>query len=353
MIIKSLKLTNYRNHNDLHLIPDESVNLIIGDNGTGKTNILEAVHLLSTTKSFRAKYDRDLISYDKEFALIEARIESSTETEKLQLQIIKTPRSEHTSKKTAKLNNVSKSLNNFTHYLKSVLFTPEDIELITGSPSLRRKFMDLVLYQVEESYRKNLRKYLKAVRQRNKLLEKINLSGEGEDQLPYWNSQLLELGEYIQQKRSEFFAQLNNYFNNSENPHYRYSKTLEIIYEKNVLDTKRLLEYKNREIAAKRTLLGPHLDDFSLLFENREMSQFSSRGEQRTAVFLMKIAEYEYIRSKTNDLPVLLLDDIFSELDPEHKESILSFINSKQTLITSTTDNDLPGANIAKTINLN
>lgn len=353
MIIKNIKLTNYRNHLSLDFIPHERTTLIIGDNGTGKTNILEAVHLLATSKSFRAKYDRDLISYDKEFALIEARIESAQDEEKLQMQISKTPRSEHTSKKMVKINNVAKSLNNFTHFLKSVLFTPEDIEIITGSPSLRRKFMDLLLYQVELGYKKNLRKYLRTVRQRNKLLEKINEDGIGQDQLPYWNDKLLEFGENIQQKRSELFLHLNNYFQQRENPYYKYSEYLEVIYQKNNLDTKKLVEYKNREIAAKRTLMGPQLDDFSLLYNKREMSQFSSRGEQRTAMFLMKIAEYEFIHAKTNDLPVLLLDDIFSELDPEHKESILSFIDSKQTLITSTTDTDLPESRIAKTINLN
>jgi DNA replication and repair protein RecF len=161
------------------------------------------------------------------------------------------------------------------------------------------------------------------------------------------------LGEYIQNKRAELFAQINNYLAERENPHHKYSKELEVKYNKSSLDTKRLLEYKQREIAAKRTLIGPHLDDFTLLRRGRDMAQFSSRGEQRTAVFLLKIAEYEFIKNKTDLQPVLLLDDIFSELDPEHKESILSFIKGKQTLITSTTDRDLPEIYIAKTINLN
>jgi DNA replication and repair protein RecF len=149
MIIKSLKLKNYRNHQNFHLIPSDETNLLIGDNGTGKTNVLEAVNVLSTTKSFRARYDRDLISYGKEFALIESKVETPEGIDDLQLQIIKTPRSHKTSKKKVKINNVAKSLNNFTHHLKSVLFTPEDIDVITGSPSLRRKFVDMLLYQAE------------------------------------------------------------------------------------------------------------------------------------------------------------------------------------------------------------
>jgi len=294
MIIKNLKLTNYRNHNNLKLSFDSSINLLVGDNGVGKTNILESIHLLSSTKSFRAKYDSDLISHDKEFALIEAEISSQDESDKILMQIRRTERSERTSVKKVKINNVAKSLSNFTHYLKSVLFSPEDIDI----------------------------------------------------------GKILELGEYIQQKRSEMLEQFNNYFQSSENPYSRYSHNIQTVYEQNLIDTKRLHEYKNREVAAKTTLVGPHRDDFTFYLQQKDMSQFASRGEQRTAMFLMKLAEFNYIYSTLNIKPILLLDDIFSELDPEHREAILSFIQDQQTLITTSSDKELPEMYISKTITL-
>jgi len=352
MIIKNLKLTNYRNHNNLKLSFDSSINLLVGDNGVGKTNILESIHLLSSTKSFRAKYDSDLISHDKEFALIEAEISSQDESDKILMQIRRTERSERTSVKKVKINNVAKSLSNFTHYLKSVLFSPEDIDIITGSPSLRRKCIDLVLYQVDSKYKKYSVNYQKAVRRRNKILELISETGSGQDQLPYWNGKILELGEYIQQKRSEMLEQFNNYFQSSENPYSRYSHNIQTVYEQNLIDTKRLHEYKNREVAAKTTLVGPHRDDFTFYLQQKDMSQFASRGEQRTAMFLMKLAEFNYIYSTLNIKPILLLDDIFSELDPEHREAILSFIQDQQTLITTSSDKELPEMYISKTITL-
>jgi len=352
MIIESLKLTNFRNHKTLKLGFDPNINLLVGDNGVGKTNILEAIHLLSSTKSFRAKYDSDLIAHSKEFTLIEAEISTQEDVDKIQMQIKRTERSEKTTVKKVKINRVAKSLSSFTHHLKSVLFSPEDIDVITGSPSLRRKYLDLVLYQIDSKYKKRSTVYQKAVRRRNKILELISETGTGQDQLPFWNSKILEMGEYIQQKRTDLLEQFNHFFHSSENPYSKYSHSLKTVYEQNLIDTKRLLEYKNREIAAKTTLVGPHRDDFTFYLQQKDMSQFASRGEQRTAMFLMKLAEFNYIYSKLNVKPLLLLDDIFSELDPEHREAILSFIKDQQTIITTSSDKELPEMYISKTITL-
>ncbi len=352
MIIKSLKLTNFRNYTGLDLSFDSDINVLVGDNGVGKTNILEAIYLLSTTRSFRARYDSDLISYDQNFTNIEAEISSDEETDKILMQIVRTERSDKTSVKKVKLNNVAKPLSKFTHHLKSVLFSPEDIDVITGSPSQRRKYLDLILFQVDTKYKKCSSDYQKAVRRRNKVLELISETGSGADQLPYWNDKILEQGEYIQQKRSEVLAFFNSYFRSSSNPYSNYSHGLKTSYEQNLIDTKRLLEYKSREIGARTTLIGPHRDDFTLYLQEKDMAQFASRGEQRTAMFLMKLAEFQYIFSKLDIKPVLLLDDIFSELDPEHKEAILSFINSQQTIITTASVAELPDMNISNTITL-
>lgn len=352
MNIKRLKLTNYRNHQNLTLEFSPDINIIIGDNGTGKTNILEAINLLSTSRSFRARYDSDLIAHREEFTLIEAEISLEQESDKIQMQIKRTERSENTSVKKVKVNNVARSLSKFTHHLKSVLFSPEDIDIITGSPSQRRKYLDLVLFQVDTKYKKQTTAYQKAVRRRNKILELILENGSGHDQLPYWNNKILELGEYIQQKRQELVLYFNNYFDSADNPYSNYSHNLKVEYEQNLIDTKRLRNYKSREIGAKTTLIGPHRDDFILLLQQKDMSQFSSRGEQRTAMFLMKLAEFKYIYSKLDIKPVLLLDDIFSELDPEHREAVLSFINDQQTIMTTSTATELPDIEISNTIEL-
>jgi len=354
MIINSIKLKNYRNYKDIKLNFDPNINLLVGDNGVGKTNILEAAHLLSSAKSFRAKYDSDLISYNKEFALIEATIsdQSTKDQDSIQIQIARTDRSPNTSSKKVKINNVAKSLSKFTHHLKTVLFSPEDIDIITGSPSHRRKYLDLILFQIDPKYKKCSTDYTKAVRRRNKILELINETGKGADQLPYYNSQILTLGEYMQQKREGLLSYFNNFFNSAENPYSIYAEELKIEYIINRMSTKRLNDYKQKEIAARNTLIGPHRDDFTLFLRNRDMAQFASRGEQRTAMFLMKLAEFNYIYSLLNIKPVLLLDDIFSELDTEHKEAILSFINNQQTLITTSSASDIPDIHISNTINL-
>lgn len=354
MIIKILNLKNYRNYQQTNVEFDPNVNLIVGDNGVGKTNILEAIHLLSSAKSYRAKYDSDLINYDKEFALVEATITSNDQkdTDNLQIQIARTDRSPNTSTKKVKINNVAKSQSKFTHHLKTVLFSPEDIDIITGSPSQRRKYLDLVLYQVDQKYKKCTTDYTKAIRRRNKILELINETGSGADQLPYYNSKILKLGEYIQQKREELITYFNNFFTSSQNPYAIYATDLKVTYDKNAIDTKRLKDYKQKEIAAKNTLIGPHRDDFIIYQKNKDMAQFASRGEQRTAMFLLKLAEFYYIYSLLEIKPVLLLDDIFSELDTDHKEAILTFINNQQTLITTSTAADIPKIHISKTINL-
>lgn len=352
MILKNIKLSNYRNHSKLELDFDPAVNLISGPNGIGKTNILEAINLLATTKSFRAKYDRDLINHERDFTKVEATVETPDDNENLQLQIAKTERSERTSVKKVKVNNVARSLSKFSHFLKCVVFSPEDLDIITGSPSLRRRYLDSVLYQTDSKYKKTLNDYQKAVRSRNKLLEAINETGSGRDQLPFWNDKVLELGTYIQEKRTSFVAHVNNYLESRDNPYARYANKLKIVYTPNEVSTKRINEYAEREIITRTTLIGPHRDDFSIEQAGADMAQFASRGEQRTAVFLLKLAEFAFIKNQTDVKPILLLDDIFSELDAQHKEAILSFINDNQTIITSASAQELPEVYISKTIKL-
>ena len=336
MKINDLTLTNFRNHNNLKINFDSNVTLITGDNGSGKSTILEAIYILSVGRLKASRYDRDLIQYGKDFCSVKANIQTKEDDLDMELQIIKSERFDNASIKKAKINKVVKSIQYFTGVFNSVLFSPGDIQLITGSPSERRKYIDNILSQIDLDYKRNLNNYLQATRQRNKLLENINKGFGGQNEIGFYTDQILNHGKAIQEKRSKMFEDIepivSKYGRNLNN-----KKTeLKINYKKNEISEERLQEYKSREIAAMTTLLGPHRDDFEILFDGHDISNFGSRGEQRSCVLSLKIAEMEFIEKKKGDKPVLLLDDIFSELDGKHQEAVTNCIENNQTILTST-----------------
>jgi len=332
MQINKLTLKNFRNHLDKNLTFTDNINLILGPNGVGKTNVLEAIHLVSTTKSIKAQYDKDLINYDKSFCTIV--LENPKDT--LELQIIKGEQSENTSRKTAKVNKTPKALSYFVGMFNSVLFTPQDIDLVTGSPSIRRKYLDMVLIQTSEGYKKTLSLYNKAVRQRNKLLEKLSESGFGFGQLDYWNEQILNLGTIIQRRRLDFFETIREIIREYNYKLNNRDSDLKVFYKMNEISKDRMEKYKDTEIAAKTTLVGPHRDDFEILFDGKNIAYFGSRGQQRTALLALKLSEKDFIEQKIGEKPLLLLDDVFSELDSKHKNTVMEVVKDHQTIITST-----------------
>ncbi|GIW69821.1 MAG: hypothetical protein KatS3mg101_0568 [Patescibacteria group bacterium] len=209
MKISELKLINFRNHKKFSAELNHDLILITGSNGTGKTNILEAINLLSTGKSFRAKYDRDMINYNASFTTANATTQNSSGEYKLEVQIIKGDNSSNMSVKKAKVNKVPKSLTLFSGIFNSVMFSPEDLNIIIGSPSERRKYIDSILIQTDRNYKRSLSSYVKAVRQRNKILERIAEEGRGQDELGYWTAKCIETGQYIQEQRSKLFVHFN------------------------------------------------------------------------------------------------------------------------------------------------
>jgi len=336
MKIDNIKLTNFRNHTDLKIIFDDEMTLITGNNGSGKSTILEAIHILSTGRTKASKYDKDLIRYEKDFCTVEAEIKTNDQEFNMELQIIKSEKFENASVKKAKINKVIKSMQYFTGIFNSVLFSPQDIQLITGSPSERRKYMDEMISQIDIDYKRSLNNYLRAVRQRNKLLEKINKGFGGQNEIGFYTDQILNNGKIIQEKREEMFDDLAPIILANGKTLNNKNTILKINYKKNEINEERLEEYKSREIAAMTTLLGPHRDDFEIFFNGHNVSNFGSRGEQRGCVLSLKIAEIEFIEKKKNDRPVLLLDDIFSELDSNHQLAVMESIKNKQTIFTST-----------------
>ena len=329
-------LKNYRNYEAFkQKFKDDSI-IVVGKNGAGKTNLLEAIHLLSTGKSSRARYDRDLINYDEKFCTVGGVIERTDGTTEMQLQVIKEDGDSNRSKKKYKLNKVFKTYKEFIGKFNSVLFMPEDIRLLTGSPSRRRNYLDDVIKQTDTQYKKAVIDYIKAVRRRNRILEKIGDTSVGKDYLDYWTNKILEEGQYIQEKREG----LIKYF---EKRLSKYSKDLNtkeaevnIKYKPSLISKERFSEYKNKEIEARTTLIGPHRDDFSIDFDRYNISEFGSRGQQRSTLLALKMCEIDYIEYNNKERPVLLLDDIFSELDMKHQESVLEIIPKQQTIITCT-----------------
>jgi len=221
-----------------------------------------------------------------------------------------------------------------------VLFRPEDIELVLGSPSKRRGYMDSVLEQVDREYRRSNLSYQKGLRQRNKLLERIR-EGEAErKQLLFWNRLLIKNGEVVEEKRREWIE-----FVNQELKEKKLELGLE--YDKSVISEARLSKYSEAEIAAAKTLVGPHRDDFMFIAQRKgklkkDLGIYGSRGEQRMAVLAIKLAELEFVKLKTESKPVLLLDDIFSELDHEHRDEVLSLLEKQQTVVTTTDEHLIP-----------
>lgn len=334
MTLHHLQLQNFRNFSKKELKFSPDTTLTIGPNTSGKTNILEAIFLLATGKSFRAGVEKEMISSGKELARIKGEIKDKEGKETLEIVLtIGQVAGERAAKKRYLINGVGKRMMDFVGKLRCVLFGPEDLEIIVNSPSIRRDYLNSVLEQVDRDYRRASLSYQKGLRQRNKLLEQIREEGRPRSVLFFWDKLLVENGEIITQKRKEFIEFIN------EQPEL-FGK-MRLNYDKSIISPERLARYEKQEIVAGVTLVGPHRDDFVVGIMNqksriRNLHIYGSRGEQRVAVFSLKLAELEFMAEKTEERPVLLLDDIFSELDHAYRKRLLEVIPKQQTIITTT-----------------
>lgn len=331
--------------------------ILLGANASGKTSILEAIFFLAIGKSFRASSDTECISFGKELARIKGITQSpnypitqlsnqqinieieKNKEENIDLELVLT-RGEVMKVKTPlkkySVNKVSKRSGDFVGRLKAVLFWPEDLQLVTDSPSLRRKYLDFVLIQTDREYHRTLISYERAIRQRNSLLEAIRERGAHRHQLLFWDQLLIKAGEYISKKRLEYIDFSNNF--KFQIPNFKLAN-YRLDYDNSIISRDRLDQYANEEIAAGVTLVGPHRDDIKFRIKNEDyidLAHYGSRGEQRLAVLWLKMAELSYIESVTAEKPVLLLDDILSELDHEHRQIIFDIIDGQQTIFTTT-----------------
>jgi len=352
MYLKSVDLQNFRSYRKKKFEFVENTTLLIGDNAIGKTNILEAIYLLAMGKSFRATREQQMILYGEEIGRVKGEIDEDPpagETGPLvgetgELEIVLTVgevEGQRAQRKRYLINGVGKRKMDFVGRLKCVLFRPEDIELVLGSPSNRRDYLDGVLEQIDKKYRRSNLAYQKGLRQRNKLLEKIR-EGEAErKQLLFWNKMLIKNGEIIFKEREKYLMWVNQELRKKQSD-------LRLEYDNSRVSEKRLEQYSNQEIAAGKTLVGPHRDDFKFIAQRKgkaekDLSIYGSRGEQRMAVLRVKLSELEYVSEMIEDRPVLLLDDIFSELDHKHRGEVLRLLVKQQTIITIADEHLIPG----------
>jgi len=333
MRVIDLKLQNFRNHKKCSFNFLDTT-IIVGENTTGKTSILEALYMLSHGKSFKAEKDTDTINDNTDFSKAEGLIDE--EDGETRLSIIIAIRNNRPVKKYM-VNNVGRYQTEFISHFLTVLFTPEDLEIITDSPSLRREYINSVLIQADKHYRIALSLYEKALKSRNRMLY-LTREGKkrfGADEFEYWDNLLIGNGQLITKYRREFVE----FVNNAEKAIFKF----ELNYDKSIVSKERLDKYKNEELAAAKTLVGPQRDDFIFKFEKgKSIKEFGSRGEQRLTILQIKLIEALFLIEKTGKTPVILLDDIFSELDEHNIHKVLDLLPHHQVIITTTHEEFIP-----------
>lgn len=334
MIIKSLEVADYRNYDSLHIDFSSGTNILYGDNAQGKTNILEAIYMSATTKSHKGSKDKDVVNFNKEEAHIRTYLEKEGIETRVDMHLRKSK-----SKGIAIDGQKIKKAAQLLGLLNVVFFSPEDLSIIKNGPAERRRFVDMELCQLDQFYLYNLNNYNKIVNQRNKLLKDMYFNPSLRDTLNIWDSQLVSFGSKIIERRKLFVEQLNEIIIEI---HRRLSggrEDLLIRYEPDVMieDYGRALSAnQERDVKLKQTTTGPHRDDFSFLVGDIDIRKFGSQGQQRTAALSLKLSEIELVRKMTKDNPVLLLDDVLSELDSNRQNYLLSTIGNIQTIITCT-----------------
>ena len=334
MIIKSLELADYRNYEDLVIHFDRGTNILIGDNAQGKTNILEAIYVAATTKSHKGSKDSEMIRFDREEGHIRTILEKDGVSVRIDMHLRK-----NKSKGIAVDGNKLKKAADLLGLCNVVLFSPEDLSIIKDGPSERRRFVDMELCQLDSFYLYNLNNYNKIVNQRNKLLKDMIMNSSLQETLSIWDMQLVSFGSKMIERRILFVEQLNEIIYEIHKRLTGGREEIKIVYEPNVSIEdfeSRLKGSQMRDIKAKITSVGPHRDDFCFMVDGIDIRRYGSQGQQRTAALSLKLAEIELVKKITGDTPILLLDDVLSELDCKRQNQLLGSIGEIQTIITCT-----------------
>ena len=334
MKIRSLKLKNYRNYDLLKLDFDGAANIFYGDNAQGKTNILEAVYISGTTKSHRGAKDRELIRFGQDESHIEAIVEKNGIDYQLDMHLKKN------SPKGIAINKMPiRKASELFGIVNFVFFSPEDLNIIKNGPSERRRFIDMELSQLDRVYLSNLTNYNRIVNQRNHLLKSMGIGGKLKDTLEVWDMQLIQYGDKIIERRKEFLDRVNEIISSIHKKLTGNREEIQVIYEPsngNLTLEQALQKNRERDIRIKSTSAGPHRDDICFMVGGLDIRRYGSQGQQRTAALSLKLSEIELVKQAAKDTPVLLLDDVLSELDKHRQNYLLDSINDIQTLITCT-----------------
>ncbi len=350
MKLRKLQLEKFRSYesHSYDFSMEEQITILVGNNGLGKTNFLEAIYLLSLGRSFRTTTHDDLVQWEQDFMRLSGEVESDDDSRSMELFYSVKP----TRRKNFKINDLTLKNSEYIGHLLTVLFHPEDLNMLYLSPSYRRKYLDILLSQTDREYLFSLSQYRKILKQRNSLLEEIRQSqfkrmdlATLKKDLDVWDEKLIEYGSKIIERRLGLVEFLEN---NLEKIYQKISGASEAVrlrYECNaikeglpIMETypEKLSSKRDKDIICRKTSVGPHRDDLVFFINHIEVTKSASRGEFRTLLLAIKLAEIQYIREKTNENPVLLLDDVFSELDENRQNHLIEAIRGCQTIITTT-----------------
>ena len=334
MIIQSLELSNFRNYEALHLEFSPGTNILYGDNAQGKTNVLEALYMIATTRSHRGMKDRDLIRFGQSEAHIRAGLWKGDIDYRVDMHLRASK-----SKGIAINGQRIKKASELIGLLHIVFFSPEDLVIVKNGPAERRRFMDMELCQLDRSYLFNLNHYNKIVDQRNKLLRDLYMNPALGETIGIWDMQLLSYGVKIIERRRRFIEELNEILGTIHEKLSGGKEKLIIRYEPDTAADdfeRRLKGSLERDKKLKMTCTGPHRDDFAFIDNDIDIRKFGSQGQQRTCALSLKLSEIELVRRAIGDKPVLMLDDVLSELDSGRQNYLLGSIGGIQTFITCT-----------------
>ena len=334
MYIESIELKNYRNYEYLYIELDPATNILYGDNAQGKTNILEAAYLCGTTKSHRGSRDREIIRFGQEESHIRMMVRRDGISRKIDVHLKK-----NKSKGIAVDGIPIKKASELFGIVNLVFFSPEDLNIIKNGPGERRRFLDMELCQLDKIYLQDLAGYNQVLNQRNKLLKDISFSPRLADTLDVWDMQLVHYGKKIIAARERFIGELNGMIRELHASLTGGRESIYLNYEPNVeeeLLEERLAASRDRDLKFKQSSVGPHRDDFCVQVNDIDIRKFGSQGQQRTAALSLKLSELALVKKRIGENPVLLLDDVLSELDSSRQNYLLQSIHQIQTLITCT-----------------
>ena len=350
MKITRAQLNNFRSYEACEITPCEGVNVLLGDNGQGKTNVLEALYLTCTGRSHRTRQDRELIRWGADFALVGVEAQRRDGSHEVAIAL---PAAGRRKIKIAG-QEISRSGELMGH-VTGVLFSPEDLRTVKDGPAERRRFVDMALSQVRPAYYYALQRYARALKQRNEALKAIAVTPSLMSTLDAWDEQLAAAGAELMRHRREYVAKLSAVAGETHREISDGRERLEIRYLPSVTmgdDAQANLDalFAAREMDARRqtTSVGAHRDDVQLLIEGRDVRAFGSQGQQRTAALAMRLSELNVMREVIDEWPMLMLDDVMSELDPSRRRQLVGHLKGIQTFITCTDEDDLAGAQIGR-----